>query len=1404
VAKILGIDIGSVNAKAVLLDDTERIRGSWETRSRGCATEALHLLLEKALKDGNHPGIKIGLTGSGREQISSADEIFTCNEIVALAVGASMMESRARSVIEVGGQSTRWLHLEDDTGEVGNFRILDFVLNERCAAGSGAFIEQQAARLKLDIEEFSRLATQATSGAPVAGRCSVFAKSDMIHLQQKGTPVEEITYGLCLAVARNFIGTILKGKRVVPPVLFAGGGAKNGGLVRAFQEVLKLKGRDFLLTQDPSGICALGAALGAKRYGRKIRLTEKENISSLFKAVPYTSRMHLTPLGAMEAAPDQEPCPAHDEYVTGFVGVDVGSVSTNLVVLDEKGEVRAGVYLPTRGRPLEVIREGFERLFEKCRGGLEILGIGTTGSGRYLAGRFLKADVIHNEITTQMMSAHKYFPEADTVFEIGGQDSKYIHMRAGRIHDFTMNKICSAGTGSFLEEQAEQMNIGIEHEFSMLASRSSSPHDLGCRCTVFMDTELAGAVGRGLPVSDIAAGLAYSIARNYLEKVVGNRPVGESIVFQGGVASNPAAVRAFSLILGKEIRVHPYNRISGAIGAALMAAEKVDKSGKISPPTELLRERIRRTYKISSFECRECSNSCQVNRIAIGEETIYFGDTCERYTTRKQVEEQDEVSAPLDLFKIRQQVLFEVIRNPENPEGLVGLPVVSFMVEYLPFWAGFFNHLGFGVLPSPSSGSAILEEGLKRLPAETCLPIKLAFGHTQWFSNTDVDWVFFPSLIEPKPHDSVPLCPYAENIPFMVKSTVELEILTPSVDLSSGPDTFVRGLSPVKRKMQRSTAQLKEAFHAAVKVQQEYYSQIFNRGKDLIENALSASQDIWIVLGKPYNIHDGFANLNLARHMRNLGVLGVPMDFLDLDGKTDGWPDTPAWRFNQSMMEAALWSCEQRNVYPVIVSNFGCGPDAFMLKHLSRILKDRPHLFLEFDEHRAEAGLITRLEAFFDEVNAKAQIDDDAALPLQRGHMNRADLESLKERRFVLPHFADHAYAFAGALRAVSIEAECLPPPDEKTVSLGERHSSGKECHPYSILAGDLLKLALSERQGDEVFFFPGSRNNCLLHQYGAGMSLLLEEMGISDIEVLAPPTSMMVSLFGMEGITLLWRGLVAIDLLVKAACEKRPYEVKKGITERIHKKNLKDIEIGLAERDFHGAINRCVERLNDIEVRWESRPLVGIAGDIYTRQNPVGNHDLFLKLEELGCEVWPSPFLVDGVDFRMRRDMSQAMLRRRFHESAAIGLLYLKKELETWKVKKDLRGSVHRITEPTFKQIKEFTSPYIGMENNDILLMNIAKMVDFARRGADGVINAICFNCMLGTISEAIASRIRRDCRNIPIPTLIFSGKQTPTEKTKIEAFIFQVQQYAQRKKSTDEPTRSESGRRFPRLPRF
>ena len=568
---IFGLDIGSVSCKAVLLDETLEIKAKAETRCAGNQAEAILQVVDSIINSDLNTSIKIGVAGCGSESFEWPSGSAVVNEIVALALGVSQSSPDIRSVIEIGGQTSCWLTLKNTFSFDDEVEILDFAINERCAAGSGAFLEQQATRLKLNIEEFSSLAASADRGATIAGRCSVFAKSDMIHLQQKGTPIGEIAYGICLALVRNFVATILKGRRSDSPLLLTGGAVKNAGLVRAFREILDIEDEDIVIADDPLVTSAIGSAVYAKRTGEGV---DAQSFCKWVKDLqPKGKKVQnvLLPLGRLEVQEKVEPQPRKDENIEGFLGVDVGSVSTNFAVIDIEGNVKAGIYLPTRGRPLEVIREGFQCLFEKCNRNLKLLGVGTTGSGRYLAGRILQADAVHNEITCQLISTIHYYPDVDTIFEIGGQDSKFISVKDGQIADFTMNKICAAGTGSFLEEQADQVGIRIEEEFSSLAKQSSSPHDLGSRCTVFMDTELVNALSSGISIPDACAGLAYSIVRNYLEKVVAERPIGDHIVFQGGVASNPSVVQAFSLWLGKKIAVHPYNRISGAIGAALYA-----------------------------------------------------------------------------------------------------------------------------------------------------------------------------------------------------------------------------------------------------------------------------------------------------------------------------------------------------------------------------------------------------------------------------------------------------------------------------------------------------------------------------------------------------------------------------------------------------------------------------------------------------------------------------------------------------------------------------------------------------------------------------------------------------------------------------------------------------------------
>jgi predicted nucleotide-binding protein (sugar kinase/HSP70/actin superfamily) len=379
-------------------------------------------------------------------------------------------------------------------------------------------------------------------------------------------------------------------------------------------------------------------------------------------------------------------------------------------------------------------------------------------------------------------------------------------------------------------------------------------------------------------------------------------------------------------------------------------------------------------------------------------------------------------------------------------------------------------------------------------------------------------------------------------------------------------------------------------------------------------------------------------------------------------------------------------------------------------------------------------------------------------------------------RRYVVPYFSDHVYAFSGALKAAGNQSRILPLPSESVRRMGEAHVSGKECHPYILLAGDLIAFAQSKRVGGEAFIFPGTTIPCLLHQYGDGHRHLLQRLGIDDLEVVTPVAWGLRELLGFDNAIRLWQGLVAIDLLIKATCEIRPYELESGMTDDIHQQNLQDIETATAAGELGAALALSTARLKMIPVdRSKQRPLVGVAGDLYTRINPAGNEDLFHWLEARGLEVWPAPFLVDVIDFSWRREIDVNLGQGRYAAAALSSILMLRKNLESWLVQRQLRGQVNRIQEPGYREVIEMASPYLGKLANEALILNVAKMVDFARRGADGVINAVCFNCMLGTISASITQRIRDDHQGIPIANL-FYNRVEGSQRSVLEAFVHQV----------------------------
>jgi predicted nucleotide-binding protein (sugar kinase/HSP70/actin superfamily) len=518
----------------------------------------------------------------------------------------------------------------------------------------------------------------------------------------------------------------------------------------------------------------------------------------------------------------------------------------------------------------------------------------------------------------------------------------------------------------------------------------------------------------------------------------------------------------------------------------------------------------------------------------------------------------------------------------------------------------------------------------------------------------------------------------------------------------------------------------------------------------------------------------------MGRHLQRLGALALPLELLPL-GETEA-PGRLPWRYSRDIMRGLETVIDDPDLHPLVVVSYGCGPDAFATKHVARRLEGRRYLELELDEHRGEAGLITRLEAFLDEIAASAGRPADRSCrastlppPLDNArHRHRG-------RRVFVANFADHAHAVVGGLRAAGLDAQLLPPPDRALQERAERCSSGKECHPYALLAADLDRLA-DEHQPGDIYFMPGSTIPCLIQQYGEAMRILLEKRGVRGLDLLSPDMVGYKDLLGYGGALELYKGLLAVDLLVRVSCSLRPYELEPGSCDGAHQLNLREVEEGLAAGRLEEALRRCLLRMSELPVDAGAppRPRVGVAGDIYTRINHAANRRLFWTLEELGCEVWPAPFLVDIARYGIVERFRDSLRRRQLPLVLRDGLLTLWLQRASQQVERLLAPTGARWDEPDLDTCLALAAPYIGRRTMDLLQWNVGKMVHFARGGAHGVVNAVGQNCMVGTISAAITRRLRSDHHQIPVVTLFYGSSESDTVRASLEAFAHQVKRWA------------------------
>ena len=995
----IGIDAGSVSVNAVVISKKGDILYEYPYKRHfgGVETSVFEVVSELYNRLDIENIKAIAFTGNHGRIISENLGGFYEFESIAQILGSVHLQPDVRSIISMGGQDTALYILNHHEN---TWQLDDFNTNTPCASGTGSFIDQQAERLASSIygkdldksethitkimEDFISLGLKSKNPVRVACRCTVFTKSDMIHLQNKGERLEDIIAGLHIGNASNYLSTIVSNRALSEPILFIGGLTLNELQVKAFREHFA----NLIVPKYATSIGALGVALQAKEQDiahkptlEKLKSITKKGVFSFLSA----PKLELINTDFPEDNTVKRVTKG-SKKIPVFLGIDIGSTTTKYALIDEKREIIDKEYRHTMGKPIEVTQTLLRILKDRLGDIIDIKGVATTGSGRMVVGDFLNADLIIDEITAHARCAVEIDPLIDTVFEIGGQDSKYISISNTYPLDFDMNKVCAAGTGSFLHELANKNNINIVKEFQQIALSSEKPIKLTERCTVFMESDLVSYAQKGAQKNDLIAGLCYAIVYNYLHRVVGNKKIGEKIMFLGGPSLNKAIVAAFEAVLGKGILIPKHREVLGGFGAGISVQEKIAKEKKEESSFRGIDEAINDTLEFKEAICHadpNCHNECKLKIYNFSGRKSVWGGECGRYEIRGNYGEKKE-----DYFKLRDTILeshlmglyhdlgdlksdaednraiFEIDGRPT-----VGMQRALYSHQIAIFWAGFFDTLGCRVVLTPKTNDRITKLGIESMTTETCFPVKVSHGHIKDLLGK-TKYLFLPTIIDlPSQikNKNNFYCPMVQGNQYMLKAALDLkdnDILSPTVHLKYSPDLLSIELhKQLGKTLGKNLRQIREAIDIGFSRQQGFENELCEHGAR-ITSSLGETEPLVIVTGRHYNLFDEKLNLRLGQNLAKIGLTAIPMDFIDIkDIDLSDFPNM-YWGYGSQILKTAKVIKLTPKFFGLHLTNFSCGPDSFNEHFYKYIMGDKPYLILELDEHSAVAGAMTRLEAF--------------------------------------------------------------------------------------------------------------------------------------------------------------------------------------------------------------------------------------------------------------------------------------------------------------------------------------------------------------------------------------------------------------------------------------------------------
>ncbi len=1237
---VLGIDAGSVSVGMVVLNKDREILQSRYEFHRGDIPKTVTRMLDTIdLQD-------VTAVAATDQTTKFINADYRCDDQVAVIAAAKYLHPHTGSVLHVGGEKFLMLFFNAQ-GEYSGLKT-----NTSCAAGTGGFLDQQAGRLNLSgINELAEIAASNSQSLPkIASRCSVFAKTDLIHAQQEGYSLSAICDGLCLGLAANIANTLFKNEQPRAPVIFCGGVARNQAVVRHISLMLG----SIPVVDDLAHLYgALGAAF--RMLDESMQIKPGRAVYDVISPVEIKKKNGHPPLElSLSSYPDFDACESFEYHAQHgkfadkvevdiysclkqgckypvYLGLDIGSTSTKAVLMTPEKEVLSGFYTRTAGRPVEAmcsLLEAVDALATERSIVFEVLGMGTTGSGRKFIGRLAGADLILDEITAHARAAVELNPEVDTIIEIGGQDSKFTTLNKGRVTFSIMNNVCAAGTGSFIEEQAER--LGVEPKAYAGKTMGVASPIASDRCTVFMERDINYYLSCGYSVNEVLAAALHSVRENYLNKVAVENSMGNIVCFQGATAKNRALVAAFEHRLERPIHVSPFCHLTGALGVALMLREENITRSSFRG-MKLFKEKI----PVRSETCDICANHCKITVADMDDGPVAFGFLCGRdYRTKHFV---DNNRSGFDLIRTHKGIFPHKNLVIDGSNVTVGIPSALYLREDISMWVDFFNQLGIMTITGEDAGREVLQTGKKRAGAEFCSPIAAMLGQAAILAEK-CDFIFLPHYLdnqEGKTDARRQYCYYSQYIPSMV----------------AGMDERIRDklISPMIKYLYSSLHQRLEIYRAAVKINSSLNVVEIIRAFEKAKANLHKGQKKWrkvfeleyaqgreisvMLLGRPYTVLSPAMNKKIPAIFAALGIKTFFQDMLNLE-KEDEFTIKPFldelhWNYAADIIKAAEIVAGTPGLYPVLMTSFNCSPDSFIREAFQKLMEgsDKPYLILEMDEHGSSVGYETRIEAA---IRSFRNHDSEKKDPLcVNDRFNPVKIRSISDKIILFPNWDPLTCPLLVAnLQREGLDARLLDE-NQDVIKRSMRLNSG-QCIPINAIAQEFVEHVMDHDLNPEqtVLWMAYSEIACNIRLYPYKLKQMISSFGggleksdvytgnisFADISIKAAMNAYFAFMFG--------------GLLRRMGCRIRPYEKHRGVTNLVIEKSLEILkEAFLGNKDKESAVSEVVDMFEGVETVPGKTIHVAIFGDLYVRDNPMFNQELIRFIEDHGGEVVTTPY---------------------------------------------------------------------------------------------------------------------------------------------------------------------------------